>query len=72
MAATTPRSPACRRAATAMPRTDTTLTIATPMARPVSPPSFTGSARASNSSGPGLFMSSPTVSDAEVHVPSSG
>ena len=69
-----PRSGPPRRYATnAMPPTASALMTAAPIATPISaPPSTTKGASASNSSGPGLLTSSPTVLEADVQVPSSG
>ncbi len=72
-ATTTPIRPARRQATATTVHAATTLTAITPSATPAWPPNTrTGAARASNSSGPGWFMSTPASIDADVHVPSSG
>src|SRR5262245_20533074 len=60
------------RAVTKTPTTAMTLISAAPSARPASPPRRSGTARASNSSGPGWWTSTPSASDVAAHGPTPG
>lgn len=67
-----PVTPATRRAQRTPSTTDATCSATTATTVPAATSTLAGPASTSKSSGPGLLMRVPTVSDAEVQVPSSG